>query len=556
MHFTRRQLLGAAGAAFLAAPMPLRAQPGAASLDPVAGRVRAFAEAVLARNGFPGMSIALVGPGGWSAAFAVGLADLDSRAPATAGHLFQIGSITKSLTAMAVFALAGRGRLDLDATVRDLLPDVPLPREPIALRHLLEHSSGLPNSLEPTPFLDVPGGSLWTGFPPGSRYSYCNLGYTLLGLVVERAASMPFAAALQRLVLTPLGMTGARPVIRTADRAGYAVGHARLRDDIPWLPGAPLTEARWLDMQSAAGSVGAAAGDMVRYIEALVALGRGRGAPLFSDALAERYRTPTIASDHGLGARYGNGLVTLRLGGRPVFRHTGGMIGFSSAVTVDAEAGIGAYASVNVGGAGGYRPIEVSEYALALLRAAADGTTAPPQPEPQAGRPIPEPLALAGQWVGPEGQTLSIHGGDHHYSVTSGGVERPLVLAGAGALATDHPALAPYLLVLEDGPEPLLRIGDALYGRGAAPPPQAADPRLVALAGRYYSAAGWAGRLNIFAFRDRLYLGPDRLVEAQDGSWRFRNAEGAAERLWFRDVLGGRPQTLNLSGTRFSRQTG
>jgi len=234
MQFTRREMLGTTGAALLLGPLGgLRAQPAPPAFADIVPGVRAFTEAVLAQNGFPGVAVSLVGPNGFSAAFAAGLADLDRRVPASPDQLFQIGSITKSLTAMALFALAGRGRLDLDGRVQDLLPEVPLPPEPISVRNLLEHSSGLPNSLDESPFLDVPGGRLWTGFEPGSRYSYCNLGYTLLGMIVERAAGMPYPPAMRSLVLTPIGMASAKPVVRGEDRALYATGHTRFRDDIP-----------------------------------------------------------------------------------------------------------------------------------------------------------------------------------------------------------------------------------------------------------------------------------------------------------------------------------
>lgn len=557
MHFTRRQLLGSAGAAFLVAPFgtPAGAQTGsaAAAFAAIAPRVRRFAQAVLAQNGFPGVSIALVGPGGWSSALAVGFADLDSRTRATPGQLFQIGSITKSLTGMALFVLAGRGRLDLDAKVQDLLPEVPLPPEPITVRHLLEHSSGLPNTVEPTPFLHVPGGRLWTGFTPGSRYSYCNLGYTLLGLVIERASGMTFAAALETLVLRPLGMATARPVIRTADRELYAEGHVRLRTDVPWLPRAALTEARWLEVHTAAGSVGASAHDMVQYLRGLVALGRGKGAPLFSDPLAERYRTPTIASAQGPGARYGNGLALIDVGGAPAFRHTGGMIGFSSAMTVDAAAGVGCYASVNVGGAGGYRPVEISEYGIALLRAAAAGRPLPPAPRPQGPRPIAEPARFAGRWLGSDGREFTIADRGGSLFVSSGGLERPLAAAGERAVATDHPRLAPYLLTLERGETPLIRLGAVLFGRGSAPALPAADPAVAALAGDYYGPGEWDPRVSVVAIGRRLFLDRDEIVRAPDGSWRAVDADLAVERAWFESPIAGRPQILNVSGSRFSR---
>ena len=558
MDFTRRQMLGhgaaAGAAAMLWSPGAAGAlQTGQPGFEAIAPRVRALAEAVLASNGFPGMSIALVGPGGYSAALAAGFADLDSRTPATSGQLFQIGSITKSLTAMALFVLAGRGRLDLEARVQDLLPEVPMPPEPITVRHLLEHSSGLPNTVEPTPFLSVPGGRLWTGFAPGSRYSYCNLGYTLLGLVIERASGMPFARAMETLVLRPIGMASAQPVIRTSDRALYAEGHVRLRDDVPWLPRAPLTEARWLEVHTAAGSVGASAQDMVHYLRQIVALGRGEGAPLFSDALAERYRTPTIASTHGPGARYGNGLALLDVAGAPSFRHTGGMIGFSSAMTVDPAAGIGCYASVNVGGAGGYRPIEISEYGLALLRAAAAGHPLPPVPQPQGPRPIADRALFAGRWLGSDGREFTIADRAGALSVTSGGIERPLAAAGERAVGTDHPRLAPYVLILERGETPMIRLGGTVFGRGSAPALPAADPALAALAGDYYSPGDWGPRTSVYAIGRRLFLDTQEVVAAPDGSWRAADPNFAMERAWFEHPIGGRPQILNLSGSRFFR---
>ena len=552
MDFTRRQMIGAAGAAMLLRPGAARsAQAGA--FDAITPRVRAFAEAVLVRNGFPGVSIALVGPGGWSSAFAVGFADLDSRTPATAHQLFQIGSITKSLSAMALFVLAGRGRLDLDGRVQDLLPDVPLPPEPITVRNLLEHSSGLPNTVEPTPFLTVPGGRLWAGFAPGSRYSYCNLGYTLLGLIIERASGMPFAQAMETLVLRPIGMTGARPVIQTADRALYAEGHVRLRDDIPWLARAPLTEARWLEVHTAAGSVGASAHDMVHYLRRIVALGRGEGGPLFSDALADRYRTPTIASTHGPGARYGNGLALLDVGGAPSYRHTGGMIGFSSAMTVDPAAGAGCYASVNVGGAGGYRPVEISEYGLALLRAAVAGRALPPAPQPQGPRPVAEPARFAGTWVGTDGREFTVAERGGALVVASGGIERSLVPAGARGVATDHPRLAPYVLTLESDAAPVIRLGGALFGRGVAPALPAADPALSALAGDYYSPGDWDPRASVHAIGRRLFLDAQEVVPTPDGSWRATDPGLVMERAWFENPIAGRPQVLNVSGSRFYR---
>jgi CubicO group peptidase (beta-lactamase class C family) len=561
MEVTRRDWLGlAASAGAVAAAAPLGAQgrrkeawTGGSGRDygPVIERIRAFAAADLADKGLPGITLALVGPDQFAATLAVGFADLDRRVPAAPEQLFQIGSITKSLTAMALFVLADRGRLDLDARVQDLLPDHPMPPEPITLTHLLEHSSGLPNGLDNPAYILAPGGRLWTGFKPGSRYSYCNLGYGLLGAVIERASGMAYPLALETLILKPLGMVHAVPVIRTADRAAFATGHIRFRDDIPWLPKARLTPARWMEFAHAAGSVGASGADMVRYLQFVSGLARGKGAPLFSDALAERFRTPTIDSSPP-GARYGNGLHTLAVEQRPCFRHTGGMHGFSSAFTLDREAGVGCYASVNVGSAGNYRPTEVTEYALPLLRAASAGRQLPAASGPKPPAPVKNAERYAGQWLSADGSELSITERGGALFVTSKGLERPLRSGGEGGFVTDHPALAPYTLVFE-GNGQVLRLGGRLFGRGTAPPAQPPNPRLAPLVGNYQNPSTWSYRPSVHAIGERLFFGTEELVEAADGSWRFKSPGLASERIWFQHPIGGRAQVLNASGTLLNR---
>jgi CubicO group peptidase (beta-lactamase class C family) len=554
MRLTRREWIGcgAASAGLMLLPGAARANVQDATLAPVVERVRAFAAADLVAKGFPGMQIALVAPGGASATLAVGASELDRGTPARPDQLFQIGSITKSLTALAVFVLAERKRIDLGARVQDLLPDLPLPAEPITVANLLEHSSGLPNSLADVHELSLPGGRLWTGFAPGSQFSYCNLGYGLLGAIVARAAGTGFPAALEQLVLRPIGMTGARPAIRMRDRGLYAQGHVRFREDIPWMPGARLTEARWVEMENAAGSVAATAGDMVAYLRTVLQLAGGNGGPLMSAAAARRFVTATI-DDDSPGARYGNGLVHMRADERPVLRHTGGMTGFSSSFTADPAAGVGAYASVNVGGAGGYRPNEMTEYAVALLRAAAQGAPLPAERQPKQPARLPEPDGVTGRWSSADGTefTIGVRGGALH--VTAGGVEHPLMPQGQG-LVTDHPALAPYVLFAAPGDAGHLRLGGRLFGKDGAPPAPATPPRLAALAGAYMNPASWSfGRTTIFALGDRLYAGSTALAEASDGSWRSVDPAGSSERMWFEKPAGGRPQRLNLSGSIFTR---
>jgi CubicO group peptidase (beta-lactamase class C family) len=529
------------------------AAPGAAYEEAVE-RIRAFAAEDLAAKGFPGMLIALVGPNGYSHSFGVGFADRDRRIPVRPDHLFQIGSISKSLTDLLLFALVDRGKLDLDSWVQALLPEYPLPPEPITVAQLVEHSSGLPNTLY-SPFGNLPGGRLWTGFPPGSRFSYCNLGYALLGRVAERASGMSLAHAMRNLVLKPIGMTAAQPVILSEHRERYATGYSRTREDIPWMPRAPLSPAAWLDFDNAGGSVAATGPDAIAYLRYIGTIARGKGGPIMSDALARRYGAPTIdAPEFGQGGRYGNGLASIELDGRACYRHTGGMTAFSSAFTLDKETGTGCLASVNVGGAGGYRPRELTEYAMALLIAAGAGQSLPAVREPTLPKAVEQPERFTGRWVSESGD-LTIAGRGGTLFVSAAGKERPLRQARKNGFFTDHPALAPYSLVFEGEEAPLLRIGSRLYGRGKAPAIPRSPERLAALAGFYYNAGAWDPRQIVSVVGERVFMDSEALLEAPDGSWRFVNPDLVPERLWFENMAGGRPQQLNVSGTRYDRMS-
>ncbi|HEX8193157.1 MAG TPA: hypothetical protein VF552_09675, partial [Allosphingosinicella sp.] len=214
--------------------------------------------------------------------------------------------------------------------------------------------------------------------------------------------------------------------------------------------------------------------------------------------------------------------------------------------------GIGCYASVNAGGVGGYRPIEITEYALAVLRAAAAGEALPAAPEPRGAAPVNDAGRFAGRWLSQDGRRFDIAERGGALFVAVGGTERPLVASGERALATDHPALAPFVFALEPGEALVLRLGGALFGKGVAPPMPAPVPALAAMAGDYYGS-DWDPRASVHAVGDRLFADGAEIVAAADGSWRFADPALAPERIWFEHPVRGRPQVLNVSGARYSR---
>ncbi len=171
----------------------------------------------------PGMSVAVAIDGEivWSEGF--GYADLESRAPATPNTVYRIASISKPMTGAVAARMWRAGRLDLDAPIRDYLPEFPEKKKgTITVRHLLGHQSGIRHYADDQEkFSTVHYGSLVDAlsmfadspllFAPGERMSYTTLGYTVLGAVMEKASGMKFVDLMQKELFDPLGMRHTGP---------------------------------------------------------------------------------------------------------------------------------------------------------------------------------------------------------------------------------------------------------------------------------------------------------------------------------------------------------
>ncbi|MDP9181200.1 MAG: beta-lactamase family protein [Actinomycetota bacterium] len=194
--------------------------------------------AELCGDGVPGASVALTD--GATVVEAVhGVTSLRTKHPVTPQTLFQIGSITKVYTATLVMALVDQGKVDLDASVQTYLPSFQVADSDVAarvtIRHLLTHTSGF----EGDDFTDTGRGDdalrLYVErlakaaqiHPIGAMFSYCNSGFSTLGLVVEQVTGMSWDQAVQEMLAEPLGLTLAT-LAEQVILQPHALGHLEL----------------------------------------------------------------------------------------------------------------------------------------------------------------------------------------------------------------------------------------------------------------------------------------------------------------------------------------
>jgi CubicO group peptidase (beta-lactamase class C family) len=165
----------------------------------------------------PGASVLVVRNGAPVIRAVYGFSDLEAHIAATPATNYRLASVTKQFTAASILLLAQDGRLQLDDRVRKWLPALPEVAEPITIRHLLTHTSGLidyedvippemTRQLHDADVLEILQTQNRTYFAPGTSYRYSNSGYALLALIVGRASGLSFASFLRSRIFLPLGM--------------------------------------------------------------------------------------------------------------------------------------------------------------------------------------------------------------------------------------------------------------------------------------------------------------------------------------------------------------
>jgi len=276
---------------------------------------------------------------------AYGFANLEWKIPNTTSTKFRIGSLSKQFTAAAVLLLEERGKLKIEDPIKKYYRDAPAAWDDITLFHLLTHTSGIPDytglpdfynfsARRKTPddlvkfFRDQP-----LEFDPGTQFHYSSSGYTLLGVVIEKAGGLSYADFLDQNIFKPLAMNdsgydeNARVIPKRA--AGYRPGR-----------GGPLN-SEYADM-----TVPFAAGALYSTVEDLLRWQRG----LFENKLLSKSSLEKMTTV--FKGDYGFGLYVHESSGVRDFDHTGGINGFRSKLVYFPEDAVTVVALSNLVGQG------------------------------------------------------------------------------------------------------------------------------------------------------------------------------------------------------------
>ena len=186
-----------------------------------------WVEGFLRERQVPGLALAILEKGRIVQARGYGLANVEHGVPVKAETVFQSASVGKQFTAAVILLLAQDGRLALDASMTDYLHSAPPTWRGITVRHLLTHTSGIPDYEQDTTWLDYRRdytedellrifARLPLLFRAGEEWSYSNTGYILLGMVIRAVTGEYWGDVLRKRVLEPLGMQTVR-VISEAD---------------------------------------------------------------------------------------------------------------------------------------------------------------------------------------------------------------------------------------------------------------------------------------------------------------------------------------------------
>jgi CubicO group peptidase (beta-lactamase class C family) len=323
MTITRFRLLGL----ILLLASPVVAQTAGTPGD----TVDSFIQSELQRQHIPGLSLLVARNGTIVRAQGYGLANVELQVPVKPETVFQSGSVGKQFTATAVMMLVEEGKIGLDYPVTKYFKDAPAGWQPVTIRELLSHTAGFTDYPKNFDFrkdymeaqlLKIVEG-IPLAFPPGTKWSYSNLGYLTLGILIHQVTGKFYGDFLQERIFQPLGMTTTR-IISEADivpnrASGYRLVKGELKNQ-EWVSPTLNTTA---DGALYFSILDLAKWDAALYTEQL----------LKRSSLNQMWTVTTLKNGQPNSGHYGFGWGVLNKDGHRLLEHGGAWQGFKSHIS-------------------------------------------------------------------------------------------------------------------------------------------------------------------------------------------------------------------------------
>lgn len=295
----------------------------------------AFADAVddlvrarMQERNIPGVAVAVIKNGKIVKIKGYGLASIEFNAPVTLDTVFEIGSVSKQMTAAGIMLLVQDGKVGLDEKISKYLPNTPETWNGVTVRHLLTHTSGIRSYTSLSGFelsrrVKIDGFIKQLSehpleFTPGEKNIYSNSGFNLLAYIIETQSGKSYMEFLRTRIFTPLGMT------KTADRDPQFIIPFRA-NGYEWRIDRYTGRDGSLTDLMGAGSIVSTIADMVKWDAAI------RGDKFLTTASKREIWTKFIFTD-GTSSQYGFGWRISDVRGTKLIGHTGQTAGFGSAI--------------------------------------------------------------------------------------------------------------------------------------------------------------------------------------------------------------------------------
>lgn len=235
---------------FILSAAPYTESPRESTDDSASAKVDEYVTAEMHREKIPGLALGVIRDGKIIKALGYGLSNVELDVPVTPESIFQTGSVGKQFTATAVVMLIEEGKISLDEKISKYFPEAGPAWKDITVRHLLTHTSGIPDygSEETTgrkKIIDLRVdytedelvrrfATLPLDFPPGSKWSYSNSGYVILGVLIHKVSGQFYGDFLEERVFKPLHMDSTHIIseenIVPHRSSGYRLVHGELKN--------------------------------------------------------------------------------------------------------------------------------------------------------------------------------------------------------------------------------------------------------------------------------------------------------------------------------------